>query len=204
MNKHSQGSKTVTTEVQPQVSQESLPRKVVWLALQEEVNKQRMRHRVKDPEVGEHVTRQELAVEFREAGASDVRSESVRVIGKRCCRGGGQGQGAGQGQEKPSDTWGNSSLNSASQALPPLGSLLTSYSQPGGTGYPFLLSSNALPSLTPLQHIVYCTFLMYLSLYPPQTGAPQGQGHHAVVLIVSVLQLGPQCILDINKTIWDQ
>ena len=58
MNKHSQGSKTnAVTEVQAQVSQERLPRKVVWLALQEEVNKQRMRHRVKDPEVGEHVTR---------------------------------------------------------------------------------------------------------------------------------------------------
>ena len=34
--------------------------------------------------------RQELAVEFREAGASDVRSESERT-GKICCRGGGQG-----------------------------------------------------------------------------------------------------------------
>ena len=59
-----------------------------------------MRRRVKDPEVGKLVPWTGLAVEFRDAGDSDVRRGSERK-GKRCCRGGGQGQG----QERPSETW---------------------------------------------------------------------------------------------------
>lgn len=165
MNKHSQDSKTnAVTEVQAQVSQERLPRKVVWLALQEEVNKQRMRHRVKDQRQESMLPRQELAVEFREAGASDVRTGSERM-GKRCCRGGGQGQ------EKPSDTWGNSTQLSfssfaSSRKSPDL--IL-----PAWQDWVSVFSFPVMPCLALTQHIVYCKhFFMYLSLYPPQTGSP--------------------------------
>ena len=77
-----------------------------------------MRRRVKDPEVGKLVPWTGLAVEFRDAGDSDVRRGSERK-GKRCCRGGGQGQGQkGLALLRP----GQAPLNLASQASPPPGS----------------------------------------------------------------------------------
>lgn len=104
---------------------------------------------------------QELAVEFREAGASDER----RVRGRGRDAAGAVGR-VGQGRDRKSLLIpGETPLNSASQALPPLE--VSDLILPAWWDWASLFSFPVMPCLALTQHIVYCKhFFMYLSLLP--------------------------------------